>query len=234
MWLAFLETGGRWGELTQATWGDFDERRMTLTFRAATTKSKRERTLPIRESLVRELLFLKREHHRLRGRIPRASEIILLTPRGASWYRNRANAARRYFYRLLKIAEIPRVDEQGRKIDIHALRHTFGTRLARAGVDLIHAQKLMGHSDPKLTASIYTHLAAEDLQESVAKLPEPFGDRLSGTKLALGSDIGSAEEMHDGIKEDGSPSIRKNFRPRRSGSGGGTRTPDSRIMIPQL
>jgi site-specific recombinase XerD len=54
---------------------------------------------------------------------------------------------------------------------VHALRHSFASRLARNGVGLAQAQRLLGHSDPKLTASIYTHLEPEDLREAVEGLP---------------------------------------------------------------
>lgn len=66
---------------------------------------------------------------------------------------------------------LPKFDERGDKIDIHALRHTIASRLARNGVGLSQAQKLLGHSDPKLTAAIYTHLEAEDLRAAVECLP---------------------------------------------------------------
>lgn len=45
--------------------------------------------------------------------------------------------------------------------------HTFGSRLARRGVGLVEVQRLMGHSDPKLTAQVYTHLDVEDLRRAV-------------------------------------------------------------------
>lgn len=37
-------------------------------------------------------------------------------------------------------------------------RHTYCTDLARKGVDIRTAQKLMGHADIKMTANIYTHV----------------------------------------------------------------------------
>ncbi len=66
-----------------------------------------------------------------------------------------------------RFAKGDRVDAEGRKLDIHALRHTFGSRLARRGVGLVQVQRLMGHSDPKLTAQVYTHLDVEDLRRAV-------------------------------------------------------------------
>jgi integrase len=45
-----------------------------------------------------------------------------------------------------------KTDDRGRTIDIHALRHAFGTHLSKAGVPLRTAQAAMRHSDPSLTA----------------------------------------------------------------------------------
>ncbi|MDR1613569.1 MAG: tyrosine-type recombinase/integrase [Planctomycetota bacterium] len=62
-------------------------------------------------------------------------------------------------------------DEYGLVYDFHGLRHTFATLLNQARVPLSTAQKLMRHSDPKLTANIYTHVLVEGKAEALAKLP---------------------------------------------------------------
>ena len=50
-----FETGARWGELTLATWGDLDLAGATLTFRAETTKTDRERAIPLLPETAHEL-----------------------------------------------------------------------------------------------------------------------------------------------------------------------------------
>jgi integrase len=40
---------------------------------------------------------------------------------------------------------------------IHSLRHTFATTLADKGVHPSTAQKVLGHSDIRMTLAIYTH-----------------------------------------------------------------------------
>ena len=45
----------------------------------------------------------------------------------------------------------------------YCLRHTFCTNLCRKGVDIRIAQHLMGHSDIRLTANIYTHIDNSDV-----------------------------------------------------------------------
>jgi len=59
----------------------------------------------------------------------------------------------------------------------HALRVTYATMLARAGVSLVQAQTLMRHSDPKLTANIYTRLQLHDGHAAVAKIDVGTGGR---------------------------------------------------------
>lgn len=44
----------------------------------------------------------------------------------------------------------------------HRLRHTYGTELAAAGIDLLVLRELMGHASPETTAA-YVHLSAEHL-----------------------------------------------------------------------
>lgn len=45
----------------------------------------------------------------------------------------------------------------------YELRHTYCTNLAKRGVDIRIAQKLMGHSSIKITADIYTHVEEEQI-----------------------------------------------------------------------
>jgi len=52
----------------------------------------------------------------------------------------------------------------------HKLRHTFGTRLAEAGVDLLVIKDLLGHATVA-TTQIYAHVAQQHLREAIEKLP---------------------------------------------------------------
>lgn len=53
------------------------------------------------------------------------------------------------------------------------LRHTYCTNLAKAGVDIRVAKKLMGHSNISITADIYTHVDTKDITFA-AKLINSF------------------------------------------------------------
>ena len=48
----------------------------------------------------------------------------------------------------------------------YCLRHDYCTRLAKAGVDIRTAQKLMGHSTIQLTATVYTHVDEDQILEA--------------------------------------------------------------------
>jgi len=103
----------------------------------------------------------------------------------------------RILNRLLVRARIPKIDPEGRKIDIHALRHTAASRLARNGVPLAHTQRILGHSDPKLTAVVYTHLDVEDLRASIERIPEPRSEAGRTTKSPInGRNTDDPDEPH--------------------------------------
>lgn len=50
----------------------------------------------------------------------------------------------------------------------HRLRHTYGTELAAAGMDLLVLRELMGHASPETTAG-YVHLSPETIAAEYAK-----------------------------------------------------------------
>jgi integrase len=77
----------------------------------------------------------------------------------------------RRFHADCRRAGIVRRDERDRQIDLHALRTTFGSMLARSGVPIRTAQQLMRHSDINLTARVYVDPALLDLQGAVEALP---------------------------------------------------------------
>jgi integrase len=169
LWRAFLWTGGRWTELTSTVWADFSEGERTLRLRVQTTKGKRQRIIPLLDSVVQDLVALREVHRNLLGREPGPAEHIFLGPRGKPV----VNSYRRALYRFCQLgreAGIPDVDELGLHTCIHGLRHTFISELGRAGVGLLQAQRLAGHSDPWLTSQIYSHLGVEDLRGAVDKL----------------------------------------------------------------
>jgi integrase len=81
----------------------------------------------------------------------------------------------------LEYAGIDKKDQRGRTLDIHCLRHTFGTLLALSGVMPRTAMDLMRHSDIRLTTNIYQHLELVDTAGAVNQLPV-VGSEAAGRK----------------------------------------------------
>jgi len=73
-------------------------------------------------------------------------------------------------FRDWQSAEINMIDKSGRRADFHALRMTFCTLLENAGVPQRVAQEAMRHSDPRLTAQVYTDTTQFNLRSAVGKL----------------------------------------------------------------
>jgi len=120
--------------------------------RPTTTKNRTEATLPLPEGTVARLRALKGS-----GALPSAPVFRRGVPRTSTLRKD------------LQAAKIAYETEAG-VADLHALRVTYATLLCRAGVSLAQAQKLMRHSDPKLTANIYTRLELSDGHAAVARI----------------------------------------------------------------
>lgn len=150
-----LFTGLRYGELARLRWPDFKENRdrYSVTVRAEVAKSGKERTVPF-------------FHAAMEGRIWERQGSPL-------WFNldpNDSSALRASLYKALDAAGIPRVDDQGRRVDLHALRHTYGTRMARAGMSPALLMVLMGHAKIETTLKHYVHLEGEDARAIIDRV----------------------------------------------------------------
>ena len=113
--------------------------------------------------------------------------------------------------RDLEAAGVPYQDEQGRFLDFHSLRHTFGKNLAKAGVSPKLAQELMRHSEINLTMNICTHVDMPDMAAATERLPtssSPKQHRATGTDSMVAAlvavktgDRGNYQELSDGTDD---------------------------------
>ena len=74
--------------------------------------------------------------------------------------------------RDLKAAGIPKRDDRGRTVDVHALRHSFGTLLSKGGVSPRTAMAAMRHSKLDLTMNVYTDPRLLDVHGALGVLPD--------------------------------------------------------------
>jgi integrase len=72
-----------------------------------------------------------------------------------------AGAVRRQLYRALKRAGLPHVT-------FHSLRHSAGSIMLSHGANLVDVSKVLGHSNPSVTARIYSHSFEEGQRAAVA------------------------------------------------------------------
>ena len=150
-------------------------------------------------------------------------------------------------------------NEDGLYADFHANRHTFISNLGRAGVPARVAQSLARHSDVNLTLGVYTHVGVDqstnaignlapppeveftDLERSpaadqksvaqaVAQKPGADSQTVATDGTMLKSD-NSAQGTTQPLTEQGFVEVRHRVATDDQSSGGGTRTPDTRIMI---
>jgi len=79
-----------------------------------------------------------------------------------------SNKEPRWFEKALADAGFDRHAPRKERVTWHSLRHTFISRLVRAGVDLRTVQELAGQADVKMTAR-YAHLAPGQAKTAVEK-----------------------------------------------------------------
>jgi site-specific recombinase XerD len=65
---------------------------------------------------------------------------------------------------LRRIFRTHRTNSGALRVRPHRLRHTYGTELASAGLDLLVLRELMGHVSPETTAG-YIHLSPQTLAD---------------------------------------------------------------------
>jgi integrase len=152
-----IGTGIRSKELGKAKLHQFDFVLRRFTIDPAVTKNRKTGYLPIKKELIDRLQQWCNDRN-----IQPKDTIFDYKP----------NRLLKSFYADIELAGIEQVAGDGRCIDVHSLRRTFGTMLARAGVPLTTVQKLMRHSRPELTAKLYIDVEPIDMEYAIEKLPD--------------------------------------------------------------
>lgn len=177
-----LATGMRRGELCGLRWKDVDldggkirveqsleQTKAGLRFKSPKTRHAR-RTIAIPVSTVVELraYWSAQQEQRLALGLGRSlpGDLVFAawdgTPRKPNWLTNewlRATMA------------------VGRRISLHALRHTHASSLIAAGIDILTISRRLGHANPSVTLGVYGHMygntderAAEAIEAMFARV----------------------------------------------------------------
>jgi integrase len=83
----------------------------------------------------------------------------------------------------------------------HAFRHANETLMDRFSVPLRLRQERLGHSDPRLTLSVYTHVVSEDARRVAGQLGEVIWGPISAPKRPP-NENGSASEIRQAVAAD--------------------------------
>lgn len=177
--LLMMLCGLRVGEVLTLKWDDIDFNTGKVHLNKSTqrvkgneyavkpgTKNGKDRTVPIPKTLLEELAKLKETS---------TSPLICTNTSGefhtpSSWKRmfesyisdlNALNCAKSKYD--------PSFKRTLDKITPHMFRHTYASMLYFSGVDVLTAQKLLGHADLSTTLKVYTHLQKETEDLSIEK-----------------------------------------------------------------
>ncbi|HKR13970.1 MAG TPA: site-specific integrase, partial [Pyrinomonadaceae bacterium] len=145
-----LYAGPRRGELLRLRWSTVDFGLNTITFKE--TKTNKDRSVPM-EPIVRTALS---ELHETSG----DREYVFVNPDTGSRYTD----VKKSFAAACRDACIT-------DFRFHDLRHTFGTRLADAGVDVVKIKELMGHASI-VTTMRYIHATDQGKRGAIIVLSE--------------------------------------------------------------
>lgn len=155
LFLTAFYTGMRIGELVNMRWNWIDLNQNIITIKCSdtfTTKSKKERIIPICSTLRNNLLN-------------RFTKIINLNKEEFVFYRvNGIKLNEDYVSKKFK--KVVRSIGLSENIHFHTLRHSFASLLVQRGVSLYVVKELLGHEN-LITTQIYSHLQQQNLMEAV-------------------------------------------------------------------
>jgi integrase/recombinase XerC len=115
-------------------------------------KGGRERIVPVERAFFAELAAYQRDERPADCLTPECFVVL----RGPTAGQPMTEAGMRRIFRT------HRARSGAARVRPHRLRHTYGTELATAGIDLLVLRELMGHASPETTGK-YVHLSAETL-----------------------------------------------------------------------
>jgi len=187
-YLAAVNTGLRRKELASVQWGDvhLEVDRPFILVRSATTKNRKANKIYLKSQLARMLQTIKP--------VAGAANELVFAGRIASM---------RKMHEHLKAAGIPVCNEQGCKVDFHALRMTYNMNLELAGASVQVRQELMRHSDPRLTTGPYTDTTRLETASLIEKLPGFLDEKMADTQLGTQTTGASSPAVAQAVTENG-------------------------------
>lgn len=178
-----LATGLRIGEMCSLTWDDIDFEKEMISINKTVVyckdyygseskwntiinspKSKSSiRMIPLLPDIVEMLRDLKEKQEIIKKMYRenyKDRNLVFCTKTGNFFRHSHVSETLK---RIAKKAALP-------EFGVHCLRHTFATRGLENGIELRVMQDLLGHSNLKMTADLYSHVLPDKKVESIMKL----------------------------------------------------------------
>lgn len=163
-----LYAGLRREEILGLQWGDISDNKLTVN---------RAITFPDNNQADPDQSLKSKSAHRMIPVPPQLSQILSVSTRNSLYVVPAADGSMISFISFRHLWSKVTLLVPG--IHAHMLRHSYATSLYRAGVDLKTAQYLLGHSDIRMTAEVYTHIAEQDVAKSADKITAYFSSQKS-------------------------------------------------------
>lgn len=197
-------TGARPGEVRGLMWGDFDwdnnviHIRRDIDYKAncsagALKTEAAYREVPIQDEL-RKILYPKREHPN--------SYLFTGDRSGKPW--SKSTAERIWLDMMRQAGLVEQRNAEWKNKDIRSelkptitpyyLRHNYITQCWQAGIDPMITMRIVGHTDYRTTANIYTHLQYEHIERSRMDLQRVFDEKKVAKKLHKASNGGGSKK----------------------------------------
>jgi integrase len=162
-------TGMRHGEALGLQWGDIDLNAGKITVR---------RTWPNKWRNDEPIFYVPKSKNGVRE-IPISGELIqalkrwklscpiskwdLVFPKKDGTPQDRKTVLRSALYPAIRRAEV-------KKLDMHALRHSFASLLLSQGAPITEVSSYLGHADPQITLKVYSHWIPRTKTDSISRL----------------------------------------------------------------
>ncbi len=167
--MAIALTGKRHGEALALQWGDMDFKAEKILIRRTWPDIYKNDEpvfyIPKTKSAVREIPIPPELVSALeRWKLPcPISKWDLVFPKEDGRPQDRKTILRGALYPAIRRAKI-------KKLDIHALRHTYASILLSQGTPITEVSAYLGHANPQITLQVYSHWLPRTKTDSVSRL----------------------------------------------------------------
>ena len=195
--MTLVMTGLRKGELSSLTVGQMhlEGNVAYAVLHAADEKNRQGSDIPLRGDLAADLKsWLDDKLQAARTKARTKGDPIPVKLLHETLLFNVPTGLIRILDRDLSAAGIPKRDDRNRTVDVHVMRHTFGTHLSMGGVAPRTAQAAMRHSKLELTMNVYTAPRFLDVAGALDSLPSlSLGDKPDREKQSATGTYGDSQ-----------------------------------------